>query len=158
MTISKLVQFRRISTTVMIQNIAQKKATVTVIIFTATYILYNIPIFLNYLIFATIVYDNSKYTDVFNTSILYWYSWNFTYVVCTALNSTTNPMIYVFRMKKFRRHFNNMGQNILRRCALLMGCRTNRQQGTFELVNTIDSDRNMKTGDLNCNAIQSTCN
>ena len=110
LTIYKLAISRRASMRTMTPNVVQTRATITVVIFTATYILYNIPIFLNYLLFAITVYNHKQYTDVFNTGTLYWYSWNFTYVVCTALNSTTNPVIYAFRMKKFRRRFNIIGQ------------------------------------------------
>jgi hypothetical protein len=39
-----------------------------------------------------------KYKD---NDMLVWFSWNFTYVLCVAVNSTANPVLYRCRMLGF---------------------------------------------------------
>ena len=72
------------------------EATVTIIIITVAYICLNIPIFIIWVLY---IYDKF---EVRKEVILYYYSWCVCYVVCVAFNATLNPVIYFFRMEKFR--------------------------------------------------------
>ena len=132
LTIVKLAKSRKASIRVNAKGAAQSNATITVVIFTAAYIIYNVPVFLNYFLFALTIYAHKKYTNVYNTTLLYWYSWSFTYVVCTALNSTTNPIIYYYRMKKFRKRI-NIGSFVSSRYSMLTES-VDRQQRSRGLV------------------------
>ena len=81
-------------------------ATVTVLIFTLVYIIFNIPGFLNYILMVLAIADGCV-VDCYHTKygsnlFLMWFSWNFTYVLCVVMNSTINPLIYALRMKSFR--------------------------------------------------------
>lgn len=83
----------------------QQGATLTVILFTLIYIIYNIPIFVNYAHFMECwLRDDLSYLEQFNTPALYWYSWNCTFIICIALNSTSNPFLYFCRMSTFKRY------------------------------------------------------
>ena len=77
----------------------KKKATVTIIIVTTVYIIFNLPVFLNYVRFIVTVYGKQK--DIQNV-FLQKYIWLLTYIITVALNSLVNPLIYVLRMRRFR--------------------------------------------------------
>lgn len=85
-----------------------RRATVTVIIMTVTYILCNVPVFLNYVLYgvwsALTIADSEKhpYKDFYNTVFMYYYSWNSCLVLFVVINAVLNPIIYVTRMKEFR--------------------------------------------------------
>lgn len=80
------------------------RATCTIILMTAVYILFNIPLFVNY-IFWTIIENSPKweYPDPFyKTQFTYWYLWNISDCLFINLNSLVNPLIYFMRIKKFK--------------------------------------------------------
>ena len=83
-------------------------ATVTVLIFTLVYILCNLPGTANYLLMVLALKggcsDECYHTVYADYSILIWFSWNFTYVLCVAVNSAVNPAIYCLRMAEFREY------------------------------------------------------
>ena len=84
-------------------------ATITIVIFTVVYIIFNIPVFINYLLMTIAGMSNGcrkncysiKYKDNF---VLLWFSWNFTYVMCVGLNAMFNPVIYYLRMKNVKEY------------------------------------------------------
>ncbi|KAL5249658.1 hypothetical protein ACHWQZ_G018501 [Mnemiopsis leidyi] len=82
----------------------KKKATVTIIIVTFVYIIFNLPVFLNYTRYIVAVYWTGKdFLDVNNTNyFLQKYIWLLTYIITVALNSLVNPLIYMLRMRRFR--------------------------------------------------------
>ena len=79
-------------------------ATVTVIIFTLIYIVYNIPIFANYVYFMVKcwIQSDTNYLEHYHTPFMYWYSWNITFIICIAMNSASNPILYFFRISSFK--------------------------------------------------------
>ena len=78
-------------------------ATVTVIIFTFIYLLYNLPIFINYIYFMRCwINEENTYLEQYGHPFMYWYSWNITFIICIAMNSTSNPILYFFRMSSFK--------------------------------------------------------
>ncbi|KAL5253330.1 hypothetical protein ACHWQZ_G013200 [Mnemiopsis leidyi] len=83
-------------------------ATVTVLIFTLVYILCNLPGTANYLLMVLALKggcsEECYHTVYAGYNILIWYSWNFTYVLCVAVNSAVNPAIYCLRMSEFREY------------------------------------------------------
>ena len=81
-------------------NTLRKTATVTIVMFTVVYIIFNIPNFVNYVIYITCLVNND-YT-IYNTESLYFYAWNFTYIICVVANAGANPVIYFWRMRNLR--------------------------------------------------------
>ena len=81
-------------------------ATVTALLFTLVYILCNLPGTANYLLMVLALkggcLEECYHTQYRDYDILIWYSWNFTYVLCVAINSAVNPAIYCLRMAEFR--------------------------------------------------------
>ena len=83
-------------------------ATVTILIFTIVYIVFNIPVLVNYLLMSVAglgqggCKQDCYYKKFKHNKLLIWFSWNFTYITCVALNSTLNPVIYYFRMKNVK--------------------------------------------------------
>ena len=83
---------------------ANKRATRTIILMTAVYILFNIPLFVNYLLWTISVNTgNVTYPDPYwNTTFTYWFVWNFTDCLFINLNSLFNPLVYFMRIKTFK--------------------------------------------------------
>ena len=84
----------------------QTRATKTIIIVTLVYISYNIPVFLKFVHHLQYVIRNTQdiqydYKKAYDSVVLYWYGWVFTYTVCVVMNSATNPVVYLCRMKGF---------------------------------------------------------
>ena len=83
-----------------------RRATITVIIMTATYIVCNIPVFLNYVLYgvwSALTWTTAPhYTSFYNTTFMFYYSWNSCLVLMVLTNAVLNPIIYVTRMKEFR--------------------------------------------------------
>ena len=86
-------------------------ATTTILIFTVAYIVFNIPVFINYLLMSIAGWNKNCVSDCYHKTYedhpaLIWYSWNFTYITCVALNSTINPIIYYWRMDTVKSYIN----------------------------------------------------
>ena len=88
-------------------NVIKQKVTITILIVTFVYIIFNIPVFINFVLHATLILHDNPYPDdiYYNNTVMFYYSWNITYVVCVALNSAVNPIIYFCRMKHFKASF-----------------------------------------------------
>ena len=80
------------------------RATITIILVTLVYIVFNLPVFLNYCRFMISIYGSGKgFLSLSNSNkFLNYHIWVLTYVITVALNSLLNPMVYVLRMKSFR--------------------------------------------------------
>ena len=76
-------------------NAIKRKSTITILIVTIVYIIFNFPAFINFVFYSIVVVKSYPYPDpvFYNSTVMYYYSWNFTYVVCVALNSSINPVI-----------------------------------------------------------------
>ena len=83
------------------------EATKTVIMITAVYIVYNLPVFIkyvNHLVFIFSVSDHvTEYKEYYRTKFMIYYGWMLSYVFCVVLNSLSNPIIYFTRMVAFRK-------------------------------------------------------
>ena len=117
-------------------------ATRTILIFTAAYIAFNIPNFINYLLMTISSWstcENDCYLVMYgNYPFLIWFSWNFTYIMCLALNSTVNPIIYYWRMKPIKTFVNSSVRRTSKRISDVMfnGNATHDDPGEFD-CNTI---------------------
>ena len=81
----------------------KRKATITVLLVTAVYIVFNLPVFINFILYIITLARGTYPAPYYTSIVMSHYSWNFTYVLCVVMNSTTNPIIYFFRMKKYKR-------------------------------------------------------
>ncbi|KAL5264960.1 hypothetical protein ACHWQZ_G005905 [Mnemiopsis leidyi] len=83
----------------------QRQASITIVIVTLVYLVYNIPVFLNYIAYTFASFHTDlEYRDMYGSSpALYYYAWVTSYVVCVALNALTNPVVYFLRMSAYRR-------------------------------------------------------
>ena len=76
--------------------------TLTIILVTLLYILLKIPFFINYLLYLISILLG-RYPGLFHQSpTMKFYSWNVTFMLCTAINTVTNPIIYLTRFKRYR--------------------------------------------------------
>ena len=98
----------------------QREASITIVIVTFTYLLYNVPVFINYTAYTIASFHSEvDYKDMYGSnSALFYYAWVTTYVVCVALNALTNPVVYFFRMTGYRNYLMAMmGMAVLSRDA-----------------------------------------
>jgi hypothetical protein len=79
------------------------RATITILIFTAAYIAFNIPIFIVELLRVLLFAHNESYPGrYFSNYFMYQYGWNISKMLLPAVNSALNPVIYFARMFRFR--------------------------------------------------------
>ena len=85
---------------------SKHRATTTILLLTTIYIVFNIPVFINYIRLLIIVFGSS-HQDFLNpdgnNKFVHAYSWLFTYIMSVALNALVNPIVYFFRMVRFRK-------------------------------------------------------
>ena len=74
----------------------KRDASVTILLVTILYIVFNIPEFINWALHVYEAATVSFYTQ------LYVYRWVLTHVITTVCNATANPILYISRMKRFR--------------------------------------------------------
>ena len=77
------------------------KASMTVVIFTAIFLVCNLPMFVNVLLASITTLYFSFPGPIFSVFYMNYYSWVVSKVVCVVLNASLNPVIYFFRMKDF---------------------------------------------------------
>ena len=92
-------EMRRFSTSI---KSANRKATGTIIIVTAMYIISNIPLFINYTLYLITITSFQYPGPIYSSPVMYFYSWNVTAILSTVLNATANPIVYLTRFKSFR--------------------------------------------------------
>lgn len=82
---------------------SNRKATITIIIVTILYIISNIPLFINFTLWVITTVYYSYPGPFYGNVVMYYYSWNVTALLSTALNATANPIVYLTRFERFRR-------------------------------------------------------
>ena len=80
----------------------KRQATVTIILVTAIYIAFNVPLFANFVLYIITITRHEYPGPLYEGTVMFFYSWNVTAILCTVLNSTLNPLIYLTRIKRFR--------------------------------------------------------
>ena len=77
------------------------RAAVTVTIFTGLFLVCNLPYFVVKVL--ELVSVMMPRTRPFSSHAMFWYSWTVSYVLCTVLNATLNPLLYYWRMPGLKR-------------------------------------------------------
>ncbi|KAL5248824.1 hypothetical protein ACHWQZ_G017875 [Mnemiopsis leidyi] len=101
-----------------------RKATGTIIIVTMMYIVSNIPLFVNYVLYLITIISFQYPGPIYSSSVMYFYSWNVTAILSTSLNAVANPVVYLTRFKAFRRWI---------RGGCLRGTNLSRQESNFKI-------------------------
>ena len=82
----------------------KKRVTVTMAMFTAIFLMCNMPLFVNYTIYIVhciaIVYQYPG--TIYRNRFMFNYIWPITEVCCMALNAALNPLLYFYRMERLR--------------------------------------------------------
>eukprot|EP00116_Pleurobrachia_bachei_P002668 sb/3462930/ len=73
------------------------EATITIILITMVYVIFNIPNFITWVLYLA---DGLEVPE--HDTVKYWYLWCVSYVVCVSINSAINPIILLWRNRKFR--------------------------------------------------------
>jgi hypothetical protein len=82
----------------------KKRITLTVIVMTLVYILFNLPPAVTVILYL-VGYAYPKTLNLFEFDHRYYYYNNFQEIFCVGLNSAMNPLIYVIFMPTFRKYF-----------------------------------------------------
>ena len=89
------------TTTVKQQQNVQKRATVTILILTFSYIMFNVPVFIVYVVY-TVWWTKDFGKGMFDGYFAEQYLWGLVYVGLVVFNAAVNPIIYIWRVKKMR--------------------------------------------------------
>ena len=82
---------------------SSRRATVTIILVTILYIIANLPLFINYVLYLVTITSFTYPGPVYSYPVMFFYSWNFTALLTTGLNASANPIIYLTRFERYRR-------------------------------------------------------
>ena len=78
------------------------QATLTIILVTITYIICNTPLLANYILYLITIRTTGYPGPIYSSPIMYFYSWNVTELLTTALNASANSVLYWCRFQRFR--------------------------------------------------------
>ena len=79
-----------------------RQVSVTVICFSVVFLICNFFTFLNMMLLTYYRFSGEDYPHVLGNTFLHFYSWQLCYILCTVLNATLNPILYMFRFKGMR--------------------------------------------------------
>ena len=79
-------------------KVVANRASVTIAIFTAIFLVCNVPFFSNVILFVITRATTTYPGPVFSSTFMYSYSWIISKVLCVVINATLNPIIYFTRM------------------------------------------------------------
>ena len=106
----------------------KKKVTLTVIVVTVVYIIFNVPPVVTVILYSVgYLYPKALHLFTFDS---YFYFNNFQEIFCVGLNSSMNPIIYMIFMPSFRKFF----FRFLKRARL-------RYADVSESINTYNNDQ-----------------
>ena len=86
-----------------ISNRRNRRASVTMTLFTAAFLVCNFPNFTNTALYAVASSGLVTYPGpIYSNKFMYFYSWVISEVFLTVLNASLNPILYFYRMSGFR--------------------------------------------------------
>eukprot|EP00116_Pleurobrachia_bachei_P007393 sb/3467655/ len=98
---------------------AKRQASWTILIFTLTYLIFNLPHCINMILWMitmnrTVPEGEYRYPGTFyDNKFMYAYSWNITEVLSCGLNSASNPLVYYCRMSAYRKWLNGKVREVV---------------------------------------------
>ena len=87
----------------------KSSATITIILYTVTYIIFNMPNFINYVLWNITSIMYAWPGPLYSSTFMQYYSWNISGELCLVMNSTVNPLIYLFRIQRYRQWIRERG-------------------------------------------------
>ena len=106
-----------------VQAASSARVTVTILIFTLVYSLFNIPLVFDRILLALRDLFQVKCLENFHGFENVDYYLNFTYSISVAINSALNPWLYLWRMANFRRFLCDLMHRVVPvRCQNAVGC------------------------------------
>lgn len=76
--------------------------TLTILLMTGMYMLLNIPLLINYLLYLVTLGLHQYPGYFYHSTFMSIYSWNISFMLCTAVNACTNPIVYMARLTRYR--------------------------------------------------------
>lgn len=85
-------------------NQMKRRATITILYVTLAYIIFNIPFFINQLLYLHyLIKQVYTYPDPYwRSTVMYWYSWSISGSLSVTMNAAINPLIYFWRIRMYR--------------------------------------------------------
>ena len=83
-------------------KVVANRASVTIAVFTAIFLVCNVPFFGNVILFVVTRSLTSYPGPVFSSSFMFSYSWVISKVLFVVINATLNPVVYFTRMMDFK--------------------------------------------------------
>ena len=83
-------------------NQRKRQAALTMAMFTALFLVCNLPCLLNNILWVITEIKNSYPGPFYGGKFMFFYSWLISDVVCTAVNAALNPVLYFSRMMDLR--------------------------------------------------------
>ena len=85
------------------------RASITIAMFTTLFLVCNLPLFINLMHNMTTRFFGVEYPGVyFSSRFMFWYSWHVAKMESVVVNAALNPVLYYYRMRKFRVWFNQV--------------------------------------------------
>ena len=84
------------------QSRLKSSATITIILYTITYIIFNTPNFVNYVLWNITSIAHEWPGPHYSSLFMQYYSWNISGELCLVINSAVNPLIYLLRIQRYR--------------------------------------------------------
>ena len=82
----------------------KQQASVTITLFTALFICCNSPYLLLMILEHIRILRSLRYPGPYlGNEVVFWYVWPISSVLCITVNAAVNPLLYMWRMKRFRR-------------------------------------------------------
>lgn len=119
--------------------IIKQKATLTIIIFTVVFLIFNIPEWLQTILwFITIQKYHGWPGPIYSSHpIMFFYLKNFTNILCLGINATANPLVLFWRMQRYQQWLKKETNQIVARGGKVATDINTAVQGEMRHLNTV---------------------
>ena len=92
----------KISNQITSSQINRRKVSITIICFSAVFLVCNFLTFLNVALHTYSNFLGKSYIHFYKSTFMFFYSWQLSDIFCIAVNATLNPILYICRFKEMR--------------------------------------------------------